>query len=574
MSRKNLWCKKPSQHHSFSLKGAAQRDCDVYEEDMDIEPLPDYPISTGRRTPPPDYLMISTGRRTPLPDYPTSTSRRTPLPDYPKLSSKSLHEDMDTSSSVSYLGPAPFPKLSKSPPPRAAAAAAVISPSPVKSPLQPLMLPPHRGGGEPLKKNSKDIIYELELRKITKNYAAKTINQLDISNFNVCVSNPKQSVFRSRLKNVKRLGAGSFGEVYKVTYNEIPMVVKEAILTDKEWNLLERERIGRKVLHPDELSKQSYPTEYKLLQYTQDLLMKKSSPNFLFIYHISVCDACQLNLVGGREFGKCYLTFMEPADSDLATAIHAEKLKSTRAQLSCLYQLLMAVHAIQTEYGIVHNDIKTPNVLVKYIPQGGVFQYNCSMARSSFVVQNCGILILLADFGVADSQMPKYSNYGYYGYRNVSVDLTTQKLKPIRSKLTVTGDGEVKPSPLIMWKEGQMGTENLFHARFDPQPQHVINLNDVIKYPPQDFNNDVLDVIRMFIGGKQTVQPGYHPAIPYLNPKLAELLSKYNPTSFPYSEKSINYLFAGMMMKSLYRIPENADFAEDSLIIVDKYRLI
>jgi hypothetical protein len=211
------------------------------------------------------------------------------------------------------------------------------------------------------------------------------LSKINVNQWDVCLSGDKTK-FRQSLKSAQLIGNGSFGEVYSTVIGDDTVVVKESILRPSETLLLKhtvRKTVGA-------IPKNSYPEEYELLQLLQTALTLFKSPNFLRVYNIAVCDGCKL--ANQRQPGSCYLTFMEPADGDLAGLFYNGDLKVSD-QYSVLYQLLLAVQVVHAEYGIYHADIKSQNVLFRRIRPGGYFKY--SIGPDDFYVENTGLLIYL-----------------------------------------------------------------------------------------------------------------------------------------------------------------------------------
>jgi serine/threonine protein kinase len=363
-----------------------------------------------------------------------------------------------------------------------------------------------------------------------------------VSEFNICVSGKRQSKFRKSLVDVKRIGYGSFGEIYSTRYRGIDFVVKEAFLQADERKKLESLKFGRK-RSPGEIPKQSYPSEYALLQLTQSLLNNRISPNFIFVYNMALCDDCVVN---GKS-GSCYLTFMEPANFDLRVAVTNGLLTNVAEQLSSIQQIFMAVHAIHSEYGIIHRDIKMSNILVKRVPPGGSFQYNCSNTNDTFLVKNVGLLVMLSDFGVSKCIQPQHSKYREYGIRNAKFNPNTLLLEPIICKYSVSS-GKRVPATRGRWMDGEL---------IDNQPNIPVSLNDTFQFPAFEFFNDIQDVVRMFIGGKRTVQPGNHTRLPRLNASLSQRLTEgCYAVKFPYSKDSARFIIASQMAKQISTIPK------------------
>lgn len=383
-------------------------------------------------------------------------------------------------------------------------------------------------------------------RSKVKKYVKRIIAEIDESQWDMCMSR-KHSIFRSKLSHVKAIGRGSFGEIYSVKYPNATFVIKEAYLSPKEKQLMLK-GVGRND-KAGQINKQSYPEEYRLLMLTQTLL--KSIPNFLYIYDLAVCEGCTLQ---NKQPGTCYLTFMEFADGNLYSLF--KKGLTDKVKLNILYQLLIAVDAIHSNYGIYHQDIKLENILFKRYQCGGYFEYN--IRGDTFHIENLGILVLLSDFGVAISLLPMYSGpIPFYGTRNAMVK--NSKLIPIKCKygLIVDSDGpHLISSQIMLWDNGSsIGTNNQFYENYSNLQSDIpIDLNDPILFPPFEFFNDIQDTIRMFIGGKRTRQVGTHGTMKFTDKTIAEKITSICfANHFQYYTDNTRFIVAIEMLKTLLK---------------------
>lgn len=362
----------------------------------------------------------------------------------------------------------------------------------------------------------------------------RDISLLNTNVWNMCLSKP-HSKFRKALKNVRHIGAGTFGMVYRGDFNGSDIVMKEAYIRKEEMKNIKYRKSGG-------ITKASYSDEYKTLLLINDLLETRMSPNFLFVYDLVLCDTC---LIRGKV-GKCFNTIMEPADGDLK---HLSFEPSDAQDRSMLYQMLLGVTAMHKKFGIYHRDIKRLNTLFKVIPSGGYLQY--IVDDYVFYVKNNGVLLFISDFGVSNVFSPKYGNKEYYGHRNVYVN-DKGLLEPIRC------DG----NHIINWITGMFGTFNRI-TQLNNKCNVDLDIYDMQRFPPQEFFNDIQDVLRMFYGGRKTVQPGYHPGMD-ISPHLKCTLQPFILKEFPYHKKSAKFLLAQEMLANIYESP--GDISPDEII--------
>jgi serine/threonine protein kinase len=347
----------------------------------------------------------------------------------------------------------------------------------------------------------------------------------------ICISDPPQE-----FSNVKKIGAGSFGAIYIGTFQGEKIIIKEA-LTEQE---MERVEDDEDIPSDHTTYKTAYdinnylpPSEYSLLVLASELLKSRACPNFIYPYHLSMCGECTITNVHGNHYtGMCDTTFMEPANGSLNT--YSDRIITKNAQQSILYQLLIALHALETKYGIFHNDIKQENILILEIPPGGYFHYIIN--RKNYFVENKGLIPCISDFGVSRSFSPLWTLDGYLGERNALVT-GDKTMEPITSNVFISASTKSdlltigKPT-LMRWK-GVSGTRNKLYDMtkrtnikysegFDKEIELDVPIDflNFSKFPAFEFSNDIIDVIRIFIGGLRTTQPGKHKGFKNLDLQL------------------------------------------------------
>jgi len=375
-------------------------------------------------------------------------------------------------------------------------------------------------------------------------------------------------IFRSKFKTVNKIGDGTFGEVYKAIIedkenNELELVVKEAYLTDHEEKSIRRTLHNRKW---GEIKKISYPRENRVLDLVNQLLLSHRCPNFLYVYNFAMCVNCKINR-WTKTSGSCYVTFMELADMDFTNLFNGI---NQMVQLSILFQLLMGLYAIHRYYGIWHRDIKAENILIQKIKPGGYFEY--VIEGKSYYIENLGFVAYISDFGVVEVTSPIYSFptgprlMTYYGSRNAEVmkaDDGHLYFEPII----------IPGRPRIFWdsqKGCKYGTNNLITDTTEVyNASRPIDLNNIWKFPPFEFFNDIQDVLHVFAGGNRMCQPGSHrgalPQVlrPYFQDKNA-LIDIYKLYKI---HDSVKYILANQMLDYLY-----VDYKPYSkLYIIDKF---
>lgn len=356
-----------------------------------------------------------------------------------------------------------------------------------------------------------------------------------------CISGKDSKNFISKFLDFKTIGQGSYGRVVRgITKSSDVVVMKEAYLKD-----------------PNVTSQEDY-----ISNLLNKLLTTKKCPNFIYTFFVSKCQSCNVKtLFSKKKFvseSPCYIMFMESADVDLHD--YSDRASTFKLQSSILYQVLFAVYAAHHYYGIFHGDIKTENILLQKVVPGGYFKYQ--IGNESYYVKNDGVVAYLADFGVAEILSRKFvmpRSY-FYGSRNAVVDSVARKWLPIYIPGNYVVKWKTSEGPPILGTENEiMGEEEsstLEETVEEMYPEYdnfQMNEDDA---PPFEFYNDIQDVLRMFVGGKRTVQPGLHNSLPN-NLEMTTLLKKIKAVvkyeQIFSSLYTLKYVLARYMIDELYR---------------------
>lgn len=398
-----------------------------------------------------------------------------------------------------------------------------------------------------------------------------SLRAINVDQWDMCMTGVNAPAFRTNFSNVVEIGKGSFGQVYRATLNtghDDQLVIKEAYLRPEEKRILKKAITQNQKW--ETIQKNSYPRENRILDLVNQLLLSRRCPNFVYVYNMAMCDGCIVQRLfdkGRFASGSCYVTFMESADTDLD---HVD-LINFEEQLSVLYQLLIAVYAIHRYYAIWHRDIKTANVFVKLIKPGGYFEY--VIEGKTYYVKNAGVVAYLADFGVSEIMSPLYAFTNYYGSRNAEVMRSPQKVggsnlywKPI----------SLARKPSIDWYDTTTsskvkGTINLINNP-NIKSSVPINLNNSQKFPAFEFFDDIQDVIRMFVGGKQVAQSGSHRPMKTLSREFKDLITDkgaYLPSrsSMYKIHGTVKYVLADEMLDQLYIKPRSVNKVVDRFVM-------
>lgn len=396
--------------------------------------------------------------------------------------------------------------------------------SPKASPLAPIGPSPRLA---PSGVKDDDLLFYRKISsELITNYLRKTVNDVTITPGNACMSN-SQTLLKY-FTNIKAVGKGSFGTVYignvNISNNVYTIAIKEGQITKVE---------------AQRAKNLEFPIEYLLNQMMNTILNDGLCPSFNYTYCILFCDQCEVaerfykangNIGIKSKITTCSVTMVEKADSDL------KGLDDQWAQLSALFQVLAAVHCIHTLYGIHHRDIKIENVLMRKIPRRENEYWKYKVDGIDYYVPNPGFIAILNDFGVSNSFSPSIS-YADYGVRNARVSngnfvpFTTQRYPQMDKRGKITGI----PSPRLRGPGGATLTLNRFWKKFDSKPSISVYLDDFQQFPTFGMYQDIQDVLRMFIGGKQTVQPGSHEKMKNLDKDVKHALLPFDEHLSPTS---------------------------------------
>ena len=354
-----------------------------------------------------------------------------------------------------------------------------------------------------------------------------------------CLSSTNPVKLPVEMGSLDLIGFGTFGQVFSTTIDGNEIVIKEAILDDDTMEAM------KPTASPSQYSK-----EAKMLELTSQLLHEKKCPSFLDFFLFTACTGCNVRtLLNKRVTGSCSTTFIEFADGNL------KDISMTRStlQISFLYQMLIALHYIQTEYGMVHRDLKLVNILYTATPElkGKYFEYKIN--GKTYYVPNAGYVFYIADFGIARMFKPSFALTDDLGERNGKVSRLADGsliLNPLPKETFVFVE---TPRLYLNWKNGQRTLRNR-----GPYLHSKVDLNDVLKFPPWNFNGDIQDVLKMIVGGKHSVQKMTHKKLTQskvLTKRIEKYVTDGNYGSITWGEDMAYQLIAQEMLDKLYTPP-------------------
>jgi len=374
----------------------------------------------------------------------------------------------------------------------------------------------------------------------------------------------------------KLLGKGSYGNVYKSEYKFTPFAIKFA--------KLKPEAIEKAY----DISNSSWHEVYIMKNILNAIIKEKICPNFPLLSTTVVCGSCELDIDGEKKIQPCVSTVLEYANGTLKDWF--KKCDNRRKEnipeiYSILFQIMVAVHAIQSYGQIMNYDIKKENILYFDVEAGGYWKY--TVLGEDYYIPNFGKMFVLNDFGISRTMSPDFPMYRSksdntyrLGCRYGVVDAIGETFIPLSVKTQTNGDLVKEKCPSItignktftgaeyrLNKKGVLlPTQDTFSKEaLNALKEHNIKLPTESKtnffekpniVPPFEFFNDTQDVIRIFTGGKRTTQKGYHSVYKVVPKSVIAELKPYLGKSKTMSDKVFSdktfQVLAGSFIKSFF----------------------
>lgn len=353
------------------------------------------------------------------------------------------------------------------------------------------------------------------------------------------------------IKIKKILGTGDWGNVFSGIVRDIDQPQKNS----KLHCAVKLSRIKPEDLTDLYSKKSNSWYETNMLQnILKKAVEQKWCQNIPYLIDTFVCPEYTLELKKTKEVHPCVVLITELASGDLKdwfTDSNISEIPDPEIY-SALFQIMAGIHCMQMVGQITHNDIKTKNILYFNIAPGGYWLYTIQGVH--FYVPNYGKMFIINDFGVGNI----YSPYHVMFPNNIkkSFNLGSRLALNINNNFSplvisenvdenvewIEDDKIVSASGLgfFLFKNQTFLTSklNLTESQSDYLKKNNYSLDPKTKnfynpyvLPPFEFFNDTQDALRMFTGGKRTVQRGSHSSSKKISSKLKDSLNLYSSST-------------------------------------------
>lgn len=191
----------------------------------------------------------------------------------------------------------------------------------------------------------------------------------------------------------RRLGEGSYGNVYECTINEHLFAVKQARISDKSMT----EPFNK---HDDKWNEVNM-----LLGKIQDIIKHNICPNLPLIYNVFYSDNAQFTYRSQVQHHPAVYIVMELGTCGILKN-YFESIHPDKEMYAALFQIMAGLHALQKHAGIYTNDIKRDNILVYNVKPGGYWIY--IIDNRKYYIPNFGKLFVISDFGTSTYNSSKF----------------------------------------------------------------------------------------------------------------------------------------------------------------------
>jgi hypothetical protein len=388
------------------------------------------------------------------------------------------------------------------------------------------------------------------------------------------------NVIQKYIKINKLIGKGDWGNVCSA-YSEklIPSGTNFAI---------KMSRITKEdLLDPFSDSSSSWYEIFILKNILKKIILKNICPNLPLFIDTCLCNQYDFIFRKGNQSHPSVMIVTELGNGDMSEFLKCTSLSDDELY-SALFQIMAALHSIQTNGQILNNDIKTKNILYYNVKKGGYWHYKID--NHDFYVPNYGKMFILNDFGVSTLYNPKFKIYknkqqflfnlgSRYG---ININET---FSPINAEFEFIDNHLINTSN-IKWPNNQMSKGATY--KLNIKTNEVVTSNTILStsqksyltkkgittdpdnlnffqhptiIPPFEFYNDTQDVLRMFVGGKRSTQKGNHRLHNTVSEKVQNSIKPYLGTAENTKQKNFSYhtyhVLAGSFIKKFFTETHN-----------------
>lgn len=403
----------------------------------------------------------------------------------------------------------------------------------------------------------------------------------DVKEGHQCFMKNGVNTLKKYIKMRHLIGTGDWGNVYSAclagdTQCKRQFAIKMSRITNEEFK------------DPYSESGMAWYEIWMLKDIIKPIVAKNLCPNLPVFIDTFLCDKCDFIFRKGDVQHPCIITVMELAQSDMRDYFKF-KPQSDEEIYSALFQIMAGLHAIQMSGQILNRDIKSKNILVYDVKPGGYWHYK--IGKNDFYVPNFGKMFILNDFGVSTLYDPNFQLYPN----------KTKKTFNLGSRFAINIDGIFSPieasteyhmdsmrkTRQVQWIDSNTGeihkTSYGANYKLDRETGVVIDTRTVLTplqkaylfkngvptnpkkwsffehpniIPPFEFYNDVQDTLRMFVGGKRSVQSGNHTIFPTISKNVKKVIEPYLGTKENASKRVFSvhayYVLAGEFITKFF----------------------
>jgi hypothetical protein len=185
------------------------------------------------------------------------------------------------------------------------------------------------------------------------------------------------------------LGRGYQGVVYKYCDKELCTAVKKMYLENRQVRYLKKPYTIQALKYENFI-------EIASMKLTNELVLQKICPNFILNYHSEYTPRDGICNDIYPYSSKYYNEYIDNVE------LYTEWVKKTHTisqWYNAYFQITIAIFCLQRHFNMIHLDLHSDNVLVRYVKPGGYWKYTIN--NVNYYVPNLGYIFYINDFGHA-----------------------------------------------------------------------------------------------------------------------------------------------------------------------------